>query len=142
MTDANGSARGRASALGLRVPADLNEPISATMVELTAAALSDLIGGGLLDDHVGVDAEYVVYLDEDRVAKGLPPNSRAATLSARLGWADRQWLASLRGGALFLGCNEQGNDCDVPGGVLMAARQSGLDVALLGPAASPDRPLG
>jgi hypothetical protein len=98
---------------------------------LTAVTLSDAIGGDLLEEGLygEIDgAAYSVYLDEGRVAKGLPPNERAAVLSARLGKVDRQWLANLRGDALFLGCDELLDDTDVPPALVDAARRSGLIV--------------
>ena len=56
------------------------------------------------------------------------PNERAAVLSARLGQADRTWMASLRGDTLILGCDERLNDTDVPLRVVEAARATGLVV--------------
>jgi hypothetical protein len=67
-----------------------------------------------------------MYLDEDRVTKGLPTNERAAVLSARIGQVDGWWLTELRGDALFLGCDEQLADTDVPEVVIAAARRGGL----------------
>lgn len=116
---------------GLLVPWDQQRACLVQELALTAVALSDAIGGGLLEEGLygEIDAAaYSVYLDEDRVAKGLPPNERAAVLSARLGRAERQWLADLRGNALFLGCDEWRNDTDVPPALVEAARRSGLIV--------------
>jgi hypothetical protein len=113
---------------GLRVPADTAEPVAVVSVERSAVALSDLIGGGLLHESYGVvdGAEYAIYTDEERVAKGLPGNGRAAALSARLGRADQGWLDGLRGDVLILGCNDRRDDADVPDAVVAAARQAGL----------------
>jgi hypothetical protein len=116
---------------GLLVPWDLQRACQVRELALTAVALSDAIGGGLLEEGLygEIDAAaYSVYLDEDRVAKGLPPNERAAVLSARLGKVERPWLADLRGDALFLGCDEWLDDIDVPLALVAAARRSGLIV--------------
>jgi hypothetical protein len=98
-------------------------------MELSAVALSEAIGGGLLDEawcgEVGRSG-FTVYLDDDRVVKGLAANQRAAVLSARLGNVERDWLASLRGDALVLGRDARLDDTDVPARVLSAAWQGGL----------------
>jgi hypothetical protein len=132
-----GSGR-RVTVHGLLVPWDLRRVCQVQELALTAVALSDAIGGGLLEEGLygEIDAAaYSVYLDEDRVAKGLPLNERAAVLSARLGKVDRRWLAGLRGNALFLGRDERLDDADVPPALLEAARRSGLIVDGSGPAA-------
>lgn len=94
-----------------------------------SAALSDLIGGGLLDEalHATFDGHrYVVYLDEQRVELDLPVNDRAVVLSARLGVVDRTWMRDLRGDALILGADEHRNDDNVPRAVLDLARAAGV----------------
>ena len=45
----DGSA-GSASVLGLRIPAEAGQPVTLAVPPLTASALSDAIGGGLLED--------------------------------------------------------------------------------------------
>jgi hypothetical protein len=122
---------GRSVVRALRVPASPREPVAVVMVKVSAVALSDAIGGGLLDDSVqgtAAGARYVFYLDEERVAKGLPDNPRAASLVTRLGHVDRAWLAGVRGDLLVTGCTIHGDDVDVPRGVVVAARRSGLVV--------------
>lgn len=114
--------------LGLRIPADDTEPVLLMRVELSAAALSDAIGGGLLGEqhgHAG-GVGFTVYLDDDRAAKSLPGNARAAALATRLGEVDRQWLAGLRGDALVLGRDQRFDDADVPTAVVRAALRAGL----------------
>jgi hypothetical protein len=116
---------------GLLIPSDAGLHCTIRDITLTAVALSDAIGGGLLEDGLLGEisgARFCFYLDEDRVAKGLPPNERAAVLSARLGQTDRTWMASLRGDTLILGCDERLNDTDVPLRVVEAARATGLVV--------------
>jgi hypothetical protein len=114
----------------LRVPANADEPCTIVHLELTAAAISDAIGGGLLDDVRSGAGERSVnlYLDEDRLRKGLPDNGRAAVLVARLGCVDRTFLAGLCGDVLVTGADGDGNDADLPPTVLVAAEQSGIRV--------------
>jgi hypothetical protein len=120
-----------ATVLGLVIPADRGEPVTLAVLGLTASRLSDAIGGGLLEDALCAVCDgsgYTFYLDEQRVAKGLPRNERAAVLSARLGHVGRAWLAGLCGDVLVLGCDERLDDADVPPSVVDAATRCGLDV--------------
>lgn len=113
----------------LIVPADLRRHVEVRELALTSAALSDVIGGGLLDDALHAtyaDCWYTVYLDEGRADLRLPANERAAVLSARLGTTDRHWLAGLRGDALFVGSDPHRNDEDLPRAILDAARTAGI----------------
>lgn len=121
--------RGRRVVRALRVPADPGEPVTVVVVEVSAVALSEAIGGGLLDDSVqGTTAGdgYTIYLDDERVMKGLPGNPRAAALAVRLGHVDPTWLSDVRGDVLVTGCTSWGDDSDVPPGVLVDARRTGL----------------
>lgn len=124
--------------LALRVPADVGEPVTVVLVRPSSVALSDAIGGGLIDDAlVGVceGGRFGIYLDDERAAKRLTPNDRAAVLSIRLGHTDREWLAGLRGDAVIVGVDGRGGDCDVPAGILVAGCGGGFDVTVeLGPA--------
>jgi hypothetical protein len=88
---------------------------------LKDALIGEVDGGG-----------YTFYLDEHRVAKGLPPNGRAAVLAARLGHVNRAWLADLRGDVLVLGCDGRLDDVSVPRSVVEAAARSGLVVQPVG----------
>jgi hypothetical protein len=102
-----------------------------SVLRLTASELSDAIGGGLLEDALTAGTGgfgYTFYVDEFRVAKGLPGNSRAAVLAARLGHVTRAWLADLRGDVLVLGCDGRLDDVSVPQFVVDAAVRSGLMV--------------
>lgn len=122
---------GRRLVLGLRIPADAGSPVTLATLRLTAADLSAAIGGGLLEEALTGEAEgfgYVFHVDENRVAKGLPGNDRAAVLSARLGQVTRAWLADLRGDVLVLGCDGRLEDVSVPQSVVDAAIRSGLRV--------------
>jgi hypothetical protein len=123
------------SVLGLRIPADAGGPVSLVVLALTASALSDAIGGGLLEDSLIGDADgagYTFYVDELRVAKGLPRNDRAGVLAARLGHVNRAWLDDLRGDVLVLGCDGRLDDVSVPRLVVEAAAWSGLVVQWVG----------
>lgn len=126
MVEATGD---RSSVLALRVPADVGEPVSVVEVKASAVALSEQIGGGLLDDRLqGVldGQRYAFLLDEQRAAKGLPGNERAAVLAARLGRVDREWLAQLHGDALVTGMDARHEETDIPLRVLSAACRAGL----------------
>ena len=119
------------SVLALRIPADALGPVTLTVLRLTASELSDAIGGGPLEDALTADSGgvgYTFYVDEFRVAKGLPGNERAAVLAARLGHVTRAWLADLRGDVLVLGCDGRLDDVSVPRFVVDAAARSGLSV--------------
>jgi hypothetical protein len=123
---------GRAgSVLGLRIPADPGGSVTLAVLALTASALSEAIGGGLLEDALTAedgDGGYTFYVDELRVARGLRPNDRAAVLAARLGQVNRAWLADLRGDVLVLGADGRLEDVSVPLLVVEAAVRSGLFV--------------
>lgn len=113
----------------LHVPADPREPVAAMTVQVTAAAMSEAIGGGLcVDSYQGVTAGdfYMIHLDEERIAKGLPDNPRGATLAARLGHIERAWLADVRGDLLVTGCTLQGDELDAPASVFAAANRMRL----------------
>jgi hypothetical protein len=123
----------RSPVLALAVPADGKQPVQVMLVASSSAAFSDAIGGGLLDDAVTGVCEgdpFEVYLDAERESKGLPANDRAAVLLARLGHAERNLLAGLRGDTLIVGLDARGGDADLPAGVLVAACQSGQRVSL------------
>jgi hypothetical protein len=125
----SGPAQEQGPVLTLRVPADPRRPVEVVAVAVSAVALSEQIGGGLLDDscHGEVNGQgYTMYLDEDRVAKGLPDNPRAAVLATRLGQLDRDWQAGLRGDVLLVGMDGQLQDADVPPAVITAALQAGV----------------
>jgi hypothetical protein len=132
VTEGGGAGRvGCRSVLGLRIPADVGRPLALVVLPLSASALSDAIGGGLLEDALtaeGGDGGYTFYVDEHRVARGLRPNDRAAVLAARLGQVNRAWLADLRGDVLVLGADGRLEDVSVPLLVVEAAVRSGLFV--------------
>ncbi|HET9656048.1 MAG TPA: hypothetical protein VFP72_11885 [Kineosporiaceae bacterium] len=109
--------------------------MSLVVLRLRAVDLSMAIGGGLLEEALtsdGGEGGYTLYVDEHRVAKGLPSNERAAVLSARLGHLRRTWLADLCGDVLVLGCDRHLQDVSVPRLVVDAAVQSGLLVQTSG----------
>jgi hypothetical protein len=121
---------------GLLVPADTGRPLALRAVADSAAAISDLLGGVLLDDAVtwnlGGGVCVSVYWAEDRA--DLPVNERLSVLATRLGIVDRTFHAAARGDALLLGATRQGRDLDVPRSVTVAADRCGYPVA---PATAP-----
>jgi hypothetical protein len=127
-TEVNGR-RDRTSALGLRIPADIGAPVKLVALTLTAVELSEAIGGGLLEEALDGEYDgggYTFYLDEHRVAKGMPRNERAAVLAARLGHVGRELLSDLRGDALVMGWDRRLDDSSIPRGVLEVASRAGL----------------
>jgi hypothetical protein len=113
----------------LLVPADPDRPCLVLALPPTATALSDAIGGGLLDDAVYATVNnlgYCVYLDERRHPLGLPGNRRAALLATHLEWLALAWQVGLRGDALVAGVDRDGNDTDVPLAVVGVAGVTGL----------------
>lgn len=110
---------------GLLVPADPGLSIALRTIEDSAVAISDLLGGVLLDDPLtwnltdGISA--AVYLGEDRA--DLPDNDRLSALATRLGIVDRVFHAAARGDALVLGATRHGDDLDVPDAVTAAAHR-------------------
>jgi hypothetical protein len=130
-------AAGPKSVLGLRIPADEKSPLSLAVLRLTASGLSAAVGGGLLEDALVGEAGGAgcrFYVDENRVARGLPRNDRAGVLAAHLGHVTRAWLANLRGDVLVLGCDGRLGDVSVPRSVVEAATRSGLAVQRVGAA--------
>ncbi len=124
-----GVAGGRNEVLALRIPADECTPCELVRVKSSAAAFSDAIGGGLLDEVTfdrGGPQPYTAYLDEDRDRKRLPENPRARMLSVWLGWPERGEPVRWEGDVLIAGMGDHGEDRDVPGSVLDAARRSGI----------------
>lgn len=126
---------------GLHIPARPDRPCRLDRVTVTAVGISDAIGGGLLDE-VLCPAEpgraHTVYQDADRDAQGLPDNSRAQRLAARLGWPHLTERLSLRGDVLVLGVDARGQDTHLPGSVIEAAmREDLLPGGTCGAAATP-----
>jgi hypothetical protein len=117
------------SVRALLIPADRERHCAVRDLTLTAASLSDAIGGGLLDDALSdtIDGSgYCLYADADRLAKRLPDNPRAVLLAARLGWADLADRVGLLGDLLIVGADPSDNDTDVPHTLIVAAHRTGL----------------
>ena len=114
---------------GLLVPADPGRSLAVCTVADSAAAISDLLGGVLLDDPftwgLGEEASAAVYVAEDRA--GLPVNQRQSVVATRLGIVDRAFHAAARGDALILGTRAD-RDLDVPAAVVVAAHRCGYPV--------------
>ncbi len=121
------------SVRALLIPADLARPCRLLDLTLTAAAFSDAIGGGLLDEALtdtGTTTPprtgYTLYADADRHTKQLPDNPRATLLAARLGWIDLADHLHLLGDLLLTGTDPTGNDTDLPHTVIDAAHRAAL----------------
>jgi hypothetical protein len=116
--------------LGLLVPADADRDCERVELPLSAVALSDCIGGGLLDEvfygEVFHGQRFCVYADLDRVTKDMAPNVRAEELVARLNGSHRPPGLDLRGDVLFLGATAVDDDADLPGAVWAIAHACGL----------------
>lgn len=120
---------------GLLLPADPGLPLSLCTVKDSAGAISDLLGGVLLDFLiwcVGDGAFATVYCAEERA--GLPVNQRLSVVATRLGVTDRAFHDAARGDALILGVTgqDQGVDVDVPAPVVAAAHRCGYQARRLG----------
>lgn len=114
---------------GLLIPADPQCPCTVLVLRNSSPALSEAIGGGLIEDaYYGriCGQGYCLYLDDEREAKRLPENARAVLLAARLSWVDQIDRLRLRGDALLTGTARNGDDADVPEALLAAARRTGL----------------
>jgi hypothetical protein len=117
------------SVRALLIPADLARRCAVRELALTAAALSDAIGGGLLDDALTDTiggAGYCLYANADRLTKLLPDNPRAVLLAARLGWIHLADRIQLLGDILITGTDHTGNDTDLPYALVEAAHRTGL----------------
>jgi hypothetical protein len=116
---------------GLLVPADPGLPLSLRAVEDSSSAISDLLGGVLLDDPVtwcvGQEMFATVYCAEDRA--GLPVNQRLSVVATRLGVTDRAFHAAARGDVLILGTTRDHSDVDIPASVTEAAHRGGYRIA-------------
>jgi len=115
----------------LHIPADPEQHIQVIQIPNSAAAISDTIGGGLLDDtttgQLPNGTHYTIYLNQN--PNDLPDNPRAATLTARLGHTDRDVQTRIRGDTLITGLDPQtGDDTNVPAELLHALRHCGLTV--------------
>lgn len=121
--------RAQVSARALIIPTNLARPSQITDLALSAATLSDAIGGGLLEDTL-IDTfdgtRYCVYADADRLVRRHPQNHRAVLLASRLGWLDLVDRFHLLGDILILGADDTGNDTDIRHPVIEAAHDTGL----------------
>lgn len=128
--------------LALRIPADPRLPCELLALHASAAALSDVIGGGMLDDVLVVDIQgrrCCLYADAGRHAKDLPVNERALALVRVLadtpgstlepppaGAGDSRPLDGACGDVLVTGLDAADNDADLPGILLLRIRDAGL----------------
>ncbi|HET9655357.1 MAG TPA: hypothetical protein VFP72_08380 [Kineosporiaceae bacterium] len=138
--DTSGTASPRRTIRVLLVPADAAGPVEVVTVADSARAISDTLGGYLLDDStigsLPPGELFTVYRADD--VSTLADNPRAAALVARLGLVGRRLQARLRGPVLVAGLDPTtGGDLDVPVGILTAAQQVGLRIT--GPGVPPRR---
>jgi hypothetical protein len=112
----------------LLVPAG-TVPAEVIEVGETAQAISDAIGGHLLDDttigELPGGLQVTFYRSEDPYA--LPDNPAAVALAVRTAATDRRTLARLRGPVLVLGL-DGARDVSIPDELIVVARQTGLSI--------------
>lgn len=111
-------------------------PARIVEVAETAVAISDALGGHLLDDTtVGKlpDGRQLTFFRAEN-SEALPANPAAAALAARAAVTDQRTLARLRGPVLVLGL-DRGQDLPVPDDLLTLARRIGLSLPSPGPEA-------
>ena len=117
--------------IALLMPADAGAPCRIVSVRNRAAAISEAIGGGLIDDVLiggTTGGMYVLYAgDEDSDEQIVrPDNPRAAVQAARLGHHGREVQRRLRGTVLATGLHATGTgDTDSAD----PAEQTSLEVA-------------
>jgi hypothetical protein len=115
---------------GLLVPADPDRDCERVDLPLSAVALSDCIGGGLLDEvfygQVAYGKRFCVYADLDRVAKEMLLNVRAEELVDRLSRSRACVGLDLWGNVLFLGATAVDDDADLPGAAWAIAQACGV----------------
>lgn len=105
--------------------------VPAEVIEVgeTAEAISDALGGHLLDDttigELPGGRQVTFYRSETPGA--LPDNPAAAALAARTAATDRRTLARLRGPVLVLGLDGV-RDVSIPDELIVVARQTGLSI--------------
>lgn len=113
----------------LLVPAG-GTPVEVIEVAETAIAISDALGGHLLDDTTTgelPDGRQLTFFRAEHSAP-LPANPTAAALAARTGVTDPHTLAQLRGPVLVLGL-DCGQDLPVPGDLITLAHESGRPIS-------------
>jgi hypothetical protein len=118
----------RRSLVGLLVPSDDAGPCRLLQVRDRSAAISDLLGGGTIDEVISgsVDGHLITVYARD--CGGLL-NSRAGTIAARLGYEGRDIMRRLAGHVLIVGQHPSGTqDIDVPRAVLALVAASGIEV--------------
>lgn len=122
--------------VGLLIPAGGTGPLWVVAVADRASAISDTLGGVLLDDPytwcTAAGGWVSAYLGEGRHRRG--DNPRLSVVATRLGVTDRRFHAATRGEALLLGTALTGVDRDLPEAVLAEVARCGLEIRCRPPA--------
>lgn len=116
--------------MGLFVPADPARMVRVGPVRDSNVAISDALGGVLLEDAVCWRWDHgswlTLYLGQGRDAG--PDNPRLGVVLARLGMHERHVQRRLHGDGLVLGTTSDAQDVDVPYEVLEQVRHGGIAV--------------
>jgi hypothetical protein len=119
--------------IGLLVPVDPDVPLALHLLPDGSVPISDLLGGGLVEDpevwvaRHGSDVRRVLVYRSD--AAGAAPNPRLAALADLLEVAPGT-VAPLVADVLLLGAGDAGTDADVPSLVLATVLHSGWPVSM------------
>ena len=116
------------SLIGLLVPVDSAGPCRLLRVLDQSAAISDLLGGGPMEEVISgsVDGRLISVYALD---SGGPRNTRAGVIAARLGYEARDVQRRLSGHVLITGQHPSGtSDVDIPQEVLALVFASGIEV--------------
>jgi hypothetical protein len=93
-------------------------------IDTDGNALRELIGGWLEGVRAQIaEGEWFAYCDEEGKLKQRPVNMPATVLARHLGWGMNDVLC---GTVVFVAQGKDGEDADVPDGVLDATRDLGL----------------
>jgi hypothetical protein len=98
----------------LQILTDEATPARVIDVETDLESVRAAIGGGWLE-AVDIGRGWHAYVDEEGKLKRLPINRRASALAWFLGWPTTDALC---GPAIFLGSGDNGEEADVPPGIV------------------------
>jgi hypothetical protein len=113
---------------GLLVPSDGAGPCRLVQVDDRSAVISDVLGGGAIDEVISGSVDGHLITVYARESGGLT-NTRAGTIAARLGYEARDVQRRLSGHVLITGQDPTGTrDVDVPRAVLGLVTASGIEI--------------